>query len=227
MRIACKGCIFKRMTQPGIRSIHDYLKTKSSAAVSIFVLMIAIGTINAWQLVLSNFSNDNSFSIAAAKNVYDGKGYTLTSILPHDLSITGYEPLNKWPPGYSWLLVLIKKITKADWIASCYILNAIGATLLILALRKILLLLNVPDWIVNVYLLFAGSVPYPFMSCWFSDLLAAAFFMCALALLLLMIVKNKNSFICSIASMRQRFPSCFRSMHAMVSTTAFRCRFLY
>ena len=188
------------MNTAGIRSIGDYLKAKSDGAVSIFILLIAICSINAWQLVLPNFSYDNSYSIAAAKNIYDGKGYSITRISLQDLSHTDYEPLNKWPPGYSWLLVMIKKLTRTDWITSCYILNAIGATLLILALRKIVLLLNMPAWIVNVYLLFAGAVPYPFLSCWFSDLLAAAFFMWALAFLLQMIVKNKNSFICSIAS---------------------------
>jgi len=188
------------MNKRSIQTINEYLKTKSFPAVSFFVLIISIGSINAWQLVLPNFSYDNSFSIAAAKNLYDGKGYALTSISPQDLSIIYYQPLNRWPPGYSWLLVLVKKMTTADWITSCYILNAIGATLLVLALRKIMVLLQIPVWIRNIYLVYAGMIPYPFLSFWFSDLLATAFFMWGIALLLHMIVKNKNLYIYSLAS---------------------------
>jgi hypothetical protein len=188
------------MNTGSIETISKYLSAKSSPVVSLFILIIAIGSINAWQLILPNISNDNSFSIAAAKNIYDGKGYTLATVSEQDLSVTNYEPLNKWPPGYSWLLALVKKITNTDWIISCYILNAIGATLLVLALRKIMLLLQIPVRIVNIYLLFAGFVPYPFLSTWFSDLLAAAFFMWGIALLLHMVVKNKNLFIYAIAS---------------------------
>jgi hypothetical protein len=175
-------------------------KLFSTPVASVFALLMSIVAINTWQLELPNFSYDNSFSIAAAKNIYDGKGYTLTTASPEDLSVTSYEPLNKWPPGYSWLLFLVKRITGTDWIIACYILNAIGATLLILALRKIFLLLQVPQWAINTYLLFAGFFPYPFLSDWFSDLMAVAFFMWAIVFLLQMIVTNRNIYACGIAA---------------------------
>ncbi len=175
-----------------MKRLIDFLNKKSTPAVSLVVLLVAILAINTWQLVMPNFGSDDSFSIAAAKNLNDGRGYTITTVPEHDLSATYYDPLNKWPPGYSLLLVLVKRITKTEWITACYILNVIGATLLILALRKIFLLLKIPGRITNIYLLFAGFFPYSFLSIWFSDLLAVTCFMWAIALLLQMTIKNKN-----------------------------------
>ena len=180
-----------------MKPLTDYLKNKPSSIVSYLVLLIAILSINTWQLVLPNFGSDNTYSIAAAKNLSDGKGYSLTTVSEQDLSNTYYDPLNKWPPGYSLLLVFIKRITSADWITACYILNALGATFLILALKKIFLLLQIPGKITNIYLLFAGLFPYSFLSQWFSDLIGVTCFMWAIALLFQMTVKNKNLMACS------------------------------
>ncbi|HLK26967.1 MAG TPA: hypothetical protein VKT28_00195 [Puia sp.] len=177
-----------------------FKKTFSSPATTFFILVIAIASINAWQLVLPNFSYDNSFAIAAAKNIFGGKGYSLATVSAKDLSATYFEPLNKWPPGYSWLLVIIKVITRVDWIIASYILNAIGATLLVLAMRKILVLLNVQVWAINAYMLFAGFVPYPFLSVWFSDLIAVAFFMWAIFFLMRIIVSENKIFLNAIAA---------------------------
>ncbi len=174
-----------------VNSLSGYLKSKPSSSVSYLVLIIAIISINTWQLVLQNLGYDNSFSIAAAKNLSNGHGYGLTSVSEQDLSVTYYDPLNKWPPGYSLLLALIKRLTNTDWFTSCYILNAIGATLLILALRKIFLLLQIPGRITNIYLLFAGFFPYAFLSNAFSDLIAVSCFMWAIVLLFHMTIKKE------------------------------------
>ncbi|HSZ33352.1 MAG TPA: hypothetical protein VK772_08570 [Puia sp.] len=174
-----------------MKRFFQYLHTKPATAVSYFVLIVAVISINTWQLVLPNFGSDDSYSIAAAKNLDDGHGYTIATVSEHDLSMTYYDPLNKWPPGYSLLLVIIKRITKTEWITACYILNAIGATFLILALRKIFYLLQIPERITNIYLLFAGFFPYSFLSWWFSDLIAVSCFMWAIVLLIQMTIKNK------------------------------------
>jgi hypothetical protein len=194
----------------------------SSPATSFFALLIAVASINAWQLVLPNFSNDNSFIIAAAKNIYDGKGYSLANASVQDLSFTYYEPLNKWPPGYAWLLVLIKKITGADWIIACYILNAIGATLLVLALRKILMLLQVPAWIINGYIIFAGFVPYPFLSFWFADLIAVAFFMWAIVFLMHAVLEKRKLYLFVVsAGLLLGYCTCLKYLYLSISLIPF------
>jgi hypothetical protein len=183
-----------------VKRLFEYLHTRPNSTVSYLVLLTAVISINTWQLVLPNIGSDDSYSIAAAKNLDDGHGYTIATVSEHDLSLTYYDPLNKWPPGYSVLLVLIKRLTKTDWITACYILNAIGATLLILALRKIFVLLQIPGRITNIYLLFTGFFHHSFLSIWFSDLLAMTCFMWAIALLLQMTIKNKNLILCSSAA---------------------------
>jgi hypothetical protein len=205
-----------------VKRLTDYLNKKPGPAVSLLVLLVAIIAINTWQLVMQNLGSDDSFSIAAAKNLDDGRGYTITTVSEHDLSAIYYDPLSKWPPGYSLLLVLVKRITNTEWITACYILNAIGTTLLILALRKIFVLLKIPGRITNIYLLFAGFFPYSFLSFCFSDLISVTCFMWAIALLLQMTIKNKNLVSsASIAGLLLGLCAWLKYLYLPVSTVPF------
>ncbi len=68
--------------------------------ISVLFTLFSILIINVKQLIGENFGWDNSFSVAAAKNIADGHGYTLRMATPDDLSKVVYEPFNKFPPGY-------------------------------------------------------------------------------------------------------------------------------
>ena len=146
--------------------------------------LISIVAINAWQQVLGNFDYDNSFTIAAAKNISDGNGYTIRTASAEDLSKSFYDPLNRWPPGYSWLLVAAHWLFNTDWIHTCYILNAIGLTLLVLVFRKLLFLLEFPEWIVNVAVLYYGFLFHPFHFSYFSDIFGLLFFLLGLVIMI-------------------------------------------
>ena len=93
--------------------------------LNLIVFIVAAAALNTWQLVLPNFHFDNSFSLAAAKNVADGHGYTTRQVFPGDVSTVVYDPLNKWPPGYSWLLVGVMTVAHTSVITSAYIVNGI------------------------------------------------------------------------------------------------------
>ena len=146
--------------------------------------LISVIAINSWQQLLRNFDNDNAFSIAAAKNISEGHGYTIKTASTEDLSTYYYDPVNRWPPGYSCLLVIAHWIFKADWIHSSYILNAIGLTLLVLIFRKMLIQLEYPAWIVHVTVLYFGFLLHPFHYSYYADIFGLLSFLFGLSMLL-------------------------------------------
>jgi hypothetical protein len=156
----------------------------SRRRTGILLTGIAMIAMLCWQEILPNFDYDNSYSIAAAKNISEGHGYTIRMASADDFSKSYYEPLNKWPPGYSWLLVLIHKLLSTDWIYSTYILNNMGLILIILVFRKMLFQLDYPVWLVNIAVVYFGFLKHPFHYDRSSDIFGVLFFMMGLSILL-------------------------------------------
>jgi hypothetical protein len=156
----------------------------SGKGIGILFTLISIAAINGWQQVLGNFDNDNSFSLAAAKNIYDGHGYSIKAASASDLSKFYYYPLNKWPPGYSFLLAALHGIVNKSWIQVAFILNFIGLTLLVLVFRKIFFQLEYPSWIVNAAVLYFGFLLLPFHFSNYADIFGLLFFLYGLSLLI-------------------------------------------
>lgn len=146
--------------------------------------MIAAVALNAWQAVLPNFHFDNSFCLAAASNIAEGNGYTLRQVLADDLSQVRFEPLNKWPPGYSWLLVAVMKMGGIGVITAVYIVNGLVILIFLFGIYRILHALRFPALAINGFILFAGLFPYAFLGTWFADLAAVSFFTLAIGLVL-------------------------------------------
>lgn len=162
--------------------------------------LISVIAIISWQQVLRNFDNDNAFAIAAAKNLSEAHGYTIKTASPQDLSKVYYDPVTRWPPGYSWLLVIAHWIFKTDWIHASYILNAIGLTLLVLIFRKMLIQLEYPEWIVNVAILYFGFLLHPFHYSYYADIFGLLFFLFGLSLLLGAVKTNRSPVSISVLS---------------------------
>src|SRR5579862_2305503 len=120
--------------------------------------VFSIVAINGIQLSIPNLGWDNSFSIAAAKNISERHGFTIKMASAQDISKTYYEPLVKWPPGYSILLVLVHAIGLSDWIGSAFLLNAAGLVLLVLLFKKMLVQLEYPLWIIHPAVLYFGFI---------------------------------------------------------------------
>jgi hypothetical protein len=164
--------------------IQSLKKWFSHPAATAAVFILAVVMLNTWQLVLPNLHFDNSFSLAAAKNVTDGHGYTTRQVLPADLSTIIYEPINKWPPGYSWLLAAVMKISGTDAITAAYVVNAIAIVCLLAGIYLTLRALRFPAYAINCFILFAGFFPYPFLGAWFADLTAVGLFMLGIGLIM-------------------------------------------
>jgi hypothetical protein len=155
----------------------------SKRLTGLFCTLIAILAINCWQQVLPNFDYDCSFSVAAARNLSEGHGYSIQMASTKDYSKSYYDPLNKWPPGYSLLLILMKSITGTDWIHAIYILNGIALSALVLVYRKILFQLEFPVWIIHIAIFCFGFVPHAFTTYGYTDFMALLFYLCAISLL--------------------------------------------
>jgi hypothetical protein len=164
--------------------LQSFKKYFSHPAATIAVFILAVIVLNTWQLVLPNFHFDNSFSVAAAKNVAEGHGYTTRQVLPEDLSEIIYEPINKWPPGYSWLLAAIMKVSGVHAITAVYVVNAIAIVCLLAGIYLTLRALGFPAYATNCFILFAGFFPYPFLGAWFADLTAVGLFMLGIGLIM-------------------------------------------
>ena len=160
----------------------------------ILFTLISILAINSLQQVVENFGWDNSFSIVGAKNISEGQGYSVKTVSPEDFSKVIYEPINKWPPGYSWLLISVHAVTATDWIHAAYLLNAIGLTLLVLVFRRMLFQLFYPSWIVNTGVLYFGFIFHYFFGIYFSDIFSLLFFMAGCSFLLGFLQSGKNPF---------------------------------
>ena len=152
--------------------------------LNLIVFIVAAAALNTWQLVLPNFHFDNSFSLAAAKNVADGHGYTTRQVFPGDVSTVVYDPLNKWPPGYSWLLVGVMTVAHTSVITSAYIVNGIVVFFFLAGIYLVLSALKFNTRQINGFILFAGFFPYAFLGTWFADLAAVSFFTLAIGLIL-------------------------------------------
>jgi hypothetical protein len=156
----------------------------SGRLVGLLCTLVSMLAINSIQQTTDNLGWDNSFSIAAAKNIAEHHGYSIRLASASDISKSYYEPLNKWPPGYSYLLVITQLISSLDWIQAAFLLNAIGLTLLVLLFRKMLLQLNYPFWIVHPAVLYFGFIFHYFLGIYFTDIFALLFFMTGCSLLL-------------------------------------------
>lgn len=156
----------------------------SSRLISGVVFVLAVIALNTWQLVLPNFHFDNSFSVAAARNVWEGHGYVTSQVLPSDLSQVVYDPINKWPPGYSWMVAATMPAAGANVITAVYIVNGLAVVFFLSGIYLTLTALRFPRAAINGFVIFAGFFPYPFLGAWFADLVAVAFFTLAIGLIM-------------------------------------------
>jgi hypothetical protein len=160
--------------------------------IGILFTILSIIASNSWQQILKNFDVDNTYCIAAAKNISEGHGYSIKMASDVDYSKFYYKPLERWPPGHSWLLCLIHKIFSKDWILTTYMLNALGLTVLVLLFRKMLFQLEFPVWIINPTVLFFGFFEFTFHYSNNSDLLGLVFYLAGISVLLSFVKSGKN-----------------------------------
>lgn len=123
----------------------------SLKSISTAIVLLAIFCRIIQLLFFYNLGEDLAYQVLASQNLADGNGISLAKALPGDLSVTTYEALIKWPPGYSLFMYPVYEIFQPHYIEASLIIEIVAAIILIFYTRKILFLLQLPVYLVNVY----------------------------------------------------------------------------
>ncbi|HEY0355054.1 MAG TPA: hypothetical protein VGC29_02550, partial [Flavisolibacter sp.] len=157
-------------------SIQGFL---SNRRVGISILFLAIACRLIQLLFFFNIRVDASYQAIASLNMVNGHGISLSSASPSNLSHTIYEPLIKWPPGFSLLLAPFYLLF-GNYLYAAMALHAIAAIALILFSRGILKLLNTPIYLVNIFTLLTGVFIYSYYIITSTDAIGVSFFIAAI-----------------------------------------------
>jgi hypothetical protein len=123
-----------------------------------------------------NIRVDASYQTIATKNFVAGHGITIDSVLPSDLSTIIYEPLVKWPPGFSLLLSPFYLLTGGNYIIAGILLHSICAIALIFYTRALLRIFDNPLFLINIYTIVVSFFIYSFYFIISSDAITTSFF---------------------------------------------------
>lgn len=137
------------------------------------------------------------YQVLAMQNFVQGHGISLSYVLPGDLSTTVYEPLINWPPGYSVLLSPFYLLSGSNYIVAGLILDISAAIFLIFISRRILKLVDIPLYLINIFTLLTSFFIYYFYSIASSDAIAVVFFLSAI-LFALKIIKGRSASVKTI-----------------------------
>lgn len=139
--------------------IRNILDSKTASAV---VLAIAIASRLIQVVFFYNIRMDASFQVIAMQSFVAGHGFSTITALPGDIATAVYTPLIDWPPGYSTLLAPFYLLSGGNYIVAGITLDVLFAIFMILTTRKILFLLEVPTYLVNLSTLLVGFFIYYF-----------------------------------------------------------------
>ncbi|HEY6062897.1 MAG TPA: hypothetical protein VIV35_04780, partial [Chitinophagaceae bacterium] len=136
--------------------------------------------------------SDMTYQILAAQNFLEGHGISSATILSSDLSMIVYDPVVKWPPGFTLLFTPLYVLFSKDYIMAALALGIICSTLLIFASRSILKILGTPYYLINLYTLLSGFFGYYFYTKPFTDAIAITFFIIAIYYTLLLLKTHER-----------------------------------
>lgn len=162
-------------------TLRKIIRFLSSPAVSIAVILIAVAGRIFLQIHFLNTDNDKSYQLQAAKNFFEGNGFTLLEAFNSNISQSSFVPLTKWPPGYSFFVSPFLAVTN-NLITASLLLDGLTSLLFIVFSRRILTRLQVPLWLLNIYTLTTGIFLYSFCTASSSDFLALIFIIISLDL---------------------------------------------
>ncbi|MBL7699308.1 MAG: hypothetical protein JNK79_14175 [Chitinophagaceae bacterium] len=106
---------------------------------------------------------DKLFQAIGGKNLVEGNGLTFEQVHAWDLSTSVFQPLDRWPPGFSLLLAPFYALTHNVEI-SCLVIDFISIVFFFVVLGKLLHKINLPVFVISLLLLYNGAVMGAFIS---------------------------------------------------------------
>lgn len=170
-------------------------KTKrilSDPRMTIVVIAIAIGARLLQLIYFYTIGFDISYQVIAMHNFSVGNGITVATVNPGDIASAIYTPLINWPPGYSLLLLPFYELFGQNYIAAGLTIDIIAALLLIFVSRRILFLLDIPLYLVNLFTLLVGFFIYRFYFIASTDSIGVSLFLLAVLYMLLLFKSKKR-----------------------------------
>ena len=152
----------------------------SNRKTSLVIIGIAIASRVIQLIYFYTTGFDLSYQVMATHNFVTGHGISISIVSPADLSATIYEPLIRWPPGYTLLLAPLYVLFDHNYIAAGLSLDIIAAVTLILVSRNLLKLLGASLPLINLFTLLTGFFIYHFYFIASSDAIAITAFIVAL-----------------------------------------------
>ncbi|NOT50165.1 MAG: hypothetical protein HOP10_02700 [Chitinophagaceae bacterium] len=180
--------------------VHTIKIILSDKRTSIAIIALAIVARIIQLFFFYNMNVDGMYQVMAMQNFADGHGVSASMVLPADLSTIVYEPLIKWPPGYSLLLSPFYILFDHNYIIASLVLDILAAVVLIFTCRKILRILDTPLYLTNLFTLLTGFFIYFFYFINSSDAIAVTFFLLAIYFTLLILKKDSFSLKATIAA---------------------------
>ena len=168
--------------------VKHFLSDKN---ITLAIILLAILGRIIQLIYFFNIRVDGMYQHMATLNFVTGHGISTDHALPGDLSTTVYEPLINWPPGYSLLLSPFYIIFNHNYIAAGLTIDILAAIILIITCRRILHLLEIPLYLVNIFTLLTGFFIYYFYFIASSDAVAITFFIIALYFTVLLFKRNQ------------------------------------
>ncbi len=154
----------------------DIEKIFSGKNTSVIIILLVVAVRILQLIFFYNIRVDGMYQVMAMQNFVHGHGISTSSVLPADLSTTIYQPLINWPPGYSVLLAPFYLLFGHNYIAAGLTVDILAAIALILLSRRILFMLDVPLYLINIFTLLTGFFIYYFYFIASSDAVAITFF---------------------------------------------------
>lgn len=133
---------------------------------------------------------DGMYQVLAMQNFVDGNGVSTSHVLPSNLSVVVYEPLIRWPPGYSLLLSPFYVLLNHNSIAAGLTFEILVSIILIITCRGILKLFDTPLYLINLFTLLTGFFIYSFYFICSSDAATVTSFLVAFYFTLLILKKE-------------------------------------
>jgi hypothetical protein len=165
----------------------------SGRTLSILVMLFAATSRLITQLYYFSYTGDRSSQLVATKNFIHGHGITLNRVFFENFPKEFFIPLVGWPLGYTILLSPLAFVTNGNVVLAAIIFDLVTVLIFILYSRKILLLLNLPVSIVNLFTIVTGLFLYDFCLVPGTDLNALAFFVCAIYMSLNFLKNDKKN----------------------------------
>ena len=166
--------------------------TLESNYITVVIIFLTV-TARIIQLIFFfNIYEDHAFQVSAMKNFINGHGISLSYVTANNLSTTIYEPLIKWPPGYTLLLSPFYIFFNHNYIITGLAVDILFAITLIFITRKILFLLDIPLFLVNIFTLITSFFVYFFYFFASTDAITITILLIAIYQTLLLIKTNRQ-----------------------------------